>query len=58
MGKEPVDAGHAAVVVHPDCIAAEMRREPGLLRDGDVARAGRQDQDHALWIPHHGPLDV
>ena len=58
MGKESVDASHAAVVVHLDCIAAEMCRETCFLRDGDVARAGRQDQDHALWIPHHGPLDV
>ena len=56
VGEEPVDARY--VVVHLDHVAIEVRCEARFLRHGDVARAGRQDEDHVRCVASGRPLDV
>ena len=43
--RETVDARHTAIVERLDAIAIELGCQPRLCRDGDVARARRDDED-------------
>ena len=52
MRRETVDARHTAIVERLDAVAIELCRQPRLGRDGDVARARRDDEDFmrlVLW---------
>ena len=54
MGEEAVDAGDSDVVEVLDAVAHEFGGDDGFFGDGDVAGAGRDDEDGAFALAFLG----